>query len=116
MIDSILETISYLHDANVDNIQIKQVSFSRSSKDNHYPKDIIDIEMILSLPVLENSNFSERQMLCICTDVENFVIQKTDKWEWLIYEVSIEKADTWYEFKIDDYIFLRCKFISYKLL
>lgn len=114
--DSILESISYLHDSNVDNIQIKQVPFSRCLGENHYPKDNIDIEIILSLPVLENANFSEKCILCICADVENFFIHKTDKWEWLIYEASVEKTAAWYEFKIDDYIFIKCRFISYRLL
>jgi len=101
------EIVNELHDCNVEKIEIKQLTFSKDCISD-YPKDCFEIIIILNMNHKENNYIK-----FIFSEINEFKIEKTNFWNWLIFTSELKENNEDYIFLLDDYVSINCNKIDY---
>jgi hypothetical protein len=111
-LDCLLDKTNFLHDSNIESINIRHKSFLPDITD--YPKELIEIDIGIMLALNKDITFSNKNINLTFSAVDSFRINKDINWNWLIFTSKLTEngIDTFY-FTIDDYIFIQYKNFSW---
>jgi hypothetical protein len=112
-----LNETTFLHDSNIENIDIKIKQFEKNLPPD-YPKEIFDIDIRIHISESNNRKLSDKIFILSFSNVVEFKISKTDKWEWLINKTKLLQGNDCFKIIIDDFVlikFNKCKIMKIQI-
>ena len=111
----LLEKTYFLHDCNFENITIGYKKYLETIP-NNYPKDNIDITLIINLTDNSDNIFDKKTVKIIFYDVSEYNFTTKDTSNWIFTESKIEQNSDKNMFFIDNILRIIYKSCTWKIL